>query len=82
MQLNVGDLISICLVCRSYRVHEQCWVCMAYSMLECKVHVCFEILVLLSMADMDCLFMWKAVECMSSEECSVYLVVVDRLMSM
>ena len=35
----------------------------------------------MNMADMDCL-MWKAVECMSSAECCVHLVVVDRLMSM
>ena len=53
-----------------------------YGMLECKVHVCFEILLLLNMEDMDCLFIRKAIECMSSEECSIYLVVVDRLMSM
>ena len=32
-----------------------------YGVLECKL--CFEILLLMTMADMDCLFMWKAIEC-------------------
>ena len=59
------------LVCRSCGVHEQCWLDL-YGMLECKVHVCFEILLLLNIADMDCLFIWKAIECMSIAECSVY----------
>ena len=31
-----------------------------YGMLECKL--CFEILLLLNMADMNCLLLWKAVE--------------------
>ena len=35
---------------------------------------------MLNMADIDCLFMRKAVKCMSSAECRVHLVVVDRVL--
>ena len=45
-----------------------------YGMLECKVHVYFEILLLLNMAATryGVSFIWKAFECMSSEEYSVH----------
>ena len=48
-----------------------------YGMLECTL--CFEIILLLNMADIYCLLyvMWKAVVGMSSTVCRVHLVVVD-----
>ena len=47
-----------------------------YGMLECKL--CFEILLLLNMADMNCLLLYVE-GCGVSSAC---LVLVDRLMNM
>ena len=65
----------ICLVCRSYGVHAKA-VLGLYGMLECKL--CFEILLLLNMADMNCLLL-HVEGCGVSSAC---LVLVDRLMNM